>query len=234
MLQLHCPLLSSWHTWEKIMSVKTEAKRPLSTLPSVNLLSVFAITFLCSTVLSSLPFQLKPEDSEMPEAFHFPFHCLHCTVMNYQRQYQPQGNTLTLFSWRNTVPGSWIPAKLESWCWFGNSWTTNLVLQFASHVTRLWGKMSDTARSRMYINKNVEGHHHHLWTLCKGEMWAEWILLHSSHAFVNICPRGLRGPIVLFSETSFIIFYRPFLSNSTEFKFSAVTVFLIPPEGQVC
>lgn len=140
MLQLHCPLLSSWHTWEKIMSVKTEAKRPLSTLPSVNLLSVFAITFLCSTVLSSLPFQLKPEDSEMPEAFHFPFHCLHCTVMNYQRQYQPQGNTLTLFSWRNTVPGSWIPAKLESWCWFGNSWTTNLVLQFASHVTRLWGK----------------------------------------------------------------------------------------------
>lgn len=67
--------------------------------------------------------------------------------------------------------------------------------------------MSDTARSRkMCINKHIEGHHHHLWTLCKGKMWAEWIILNSSHSIVNICARGLKGPIVLFSETSFIIF----------------------------
>lgn len=140
MLQLHWPLLSSWHTWEKNMAVKTEAKRALSTSLSVYPLSVPATTFLCCTVFSSLPFQIKPEDNKMPEAFYFPFHCLYCTVMNYQRQHQPPGNTLTSLSWRNTVPGSWIPAKLESWCWSGNSWTTNLVLQFASHVTRPWGK----------------------------------------------------------------------------------------------
>lgn len=170
MLQLHWPLLSSWHTWEKNKSVETEAKRTLSTSPYPYPFSVPDTRFLCSTSLSSLHFQLKPEDNKMPEDFHLPFHCQYCTVMNYQRQYQPLGNTLTFLSWRNTVPGSWVPAKLESLYWSGNSWTTNLVLQFASHVTRPWGKMSDTMGSRkMCINKHIEGHHHHLWTQWKGE-----------------------------------------------------------------
>jgi len=81
------------------------------------------------------------------------------------------------------------------------------VLQFASRVTRPWGRMTDTARSRkMCIKELIEGHHHHLWTLCEDKREAEGIILNSSHPFVNICPRGVKGPIILFAATSFIIF----------------------------
>lgn len=54
-------------------------------------------------------------------------------------------------------------SELKSWWWAGTSWNTNLVLQFASHVTRPWGRMTDTARSRkICIKELIEGHHHHL------------------------------------------------------------------------
>lgn len=76
-----------------------------------SLLPQSATTLLCTAVPSSLPFQQSPEDHKLPEAFHFPFHCLHCILTNYQKLYQPPSNILTLRSWRNTVPGSWIPAN---------------------------------------------------------------------------------------------------------------------------
>lgn len=95
--------------------------------------------------------------------------------------------------------------------------------------------MTDTARSRkMCIKLLIKGHHHHLWTLCEDKRGAEWIIPNSSHPFVNICPRGMKAPIILFAATSFIFLWAISFQPLTDFTFLGVRVLLVPPQGQVC
>lgn len=66
--------------------------------------------------------------------------------------------------------------------------------------------MTDAVRSKkMYVKELIEGHYHHLWTVQREERGVEWTILNSSHPFVNTCPRGVKGLIILLAATSFII-----------------------------
>lgn len=182
MLQLHWPLLGSWHTWEKNMAVKTDAKRTLSTSPCLYPLSVTVTTFYCTIVLSSLPFQLKPVSCQRLSISHFTA----CTAFwwitrgstshqaTYWHCFLEEILSLDLESQQNWNHGiGLVIAELPIWCY-------NLQAMLQGHGQEwlmLPGRGKCISTSTLRVTTIIYGHTARVRGGVNGSFWIHHILL---------------------------------------------------------